>query len=400
MTETHQQKELWVNYYAPQVYYELRGNRDNVKRAIEFINTYASSRPNRKYLLLSGPPGSGKTLLANSIANACNIELLKVNCSIGVQQIKELIMPYLVVGKVLILLDEFDVLNSKKPEIYSFLSKVIKVTVNPIILTCNNISKIPSNFVEKQCIVLKFMRPSDSTIRNELIEIATKEGMKLTTEELDKLIIKGDFRASINALQIYNMSGFILPQIQRDKNLFTETQSALSKKTAIDEKAVPDANLEYMLAWIEENGYSQLTGIDRHHFYQTLNHISKLIAKHRYDEARHLLGMISYCMKPGQDSIKLQKPAFQKHINSTLNSLALKICKDYSMSSIEFLDFVFPIMQKYAIVDVDYARHIATKYSLNKEEVALLLDTKVGDPRIIKVLKPDTALTKKKSQSS
>ncbi len=378
------------------MYYELKGNRDNVKRAIEFINTYASPQPKRKYLLLSGPPGSGKTLLANSMANACNIELVKVNCSIGVQEIKELIMPYVVSGKVLILLDEFDGLNSKKPEIYSFLSHVINVTVNPIILTCNNITKIPRNFVEKQCIVLKFMRPSDSTIRNELIEIATKEGMKLSTEELEKLIIKGDFRASINALQIYHMSGFIIPQIQRDKNIFTEITSALSKKTAIDKKAVPNANLEYMLTWIEENGYSLLEGIDRHHFYQMLNHISKLITKHRYDEARYLLGMISYCMKPGQD-IKLQKPSFQKHINSTLNSLALKICKDYSMSSIEFLDFVFPIMQKYAIADINYARHIATKYSLNKEEVALLLDTQVSDSRIIKVLKPDAALRREAS---
>jgi len=407
---------MWIDKHRPKAMNELKGHGDVIKKAIAIINTYSSSKPIRKLIVLTGPPGTGKTLLAETLAKSSNIEFVKINCSASrsFAELKELIDPYITSvnsneiygSKMVLMLDELDG-QLKANKFFDYLSKILMVNTNPIIATCNDAYRLPSSFLEHQCEVMKFQRQYDSTIRNILIDIAIKEGHKISTDDIDKLIIKGDIRASISSLQIYCMSGYVIPQIERDQNIFSQTQSVLTQKTVLVPLSPKDKYEDSILSFIEENGSIRATGLDRYHFYNIINHVSSLIHQYRNDEARKLIGMISYSStypQPTPDTYTpyvktitpsiITKLSLTKYIRKTIKSLSHKISPDYLTSSRDFFEFIFPILQNQCITDINFARHISLKYNLEPPEIALLLDTTASDPRINKIIIPDKALTK------
>ena len=401
--------DLWVNKHYPKSLYDMKGLGDHIKKALGHVNSYATPVPTRKILLLYGPPGCGKTTMATLIANACNIGSIKINCSSNrsLDSITGAMSQYLFStpqdeSKILIILDESDG-QDYDSKVYEYLEKALQYAVNPIIATCNNTRAIPMDFLKERCIDIKFKRPGDATIRNQLYEIATKENCKLTVDQYDKLIIKGDMRASIFTLQIYCMSGYTPPanMLIRDRNIFTETQSCLNKPTEISHKVKP----EDLIHWIEENGFDLFAGIDKYHFYNTLSEVSNMLGSYKTKQANLLLGNISLAKSyPESDRyIDIKKSAYMshfsmtKHIRSQINSLSRKLAPYYSCSSQDFFDYIFPIIQRQASSNNNYAKEIYLKYQLTKEELALILDCTLKDPRINKISKIDQAILKASS---
>lgn len=410
---------LWYEKHRPTLLSEIKTS-DVIKKSLEYMTTYTTPRPERKILLFSGPPGTGKTTIAKLLATACKVDYSIVNCSLdrNFTSIKSSISPLVKEtstldehSKAVIILDELDGYSKRKEKgeredtnkLIEFLISVLKLTgsdTNPIIATCNDSFKFPPNFISDHCIEVKFKRPYDSNIRNILINIVLKEGFNFTNEEIDSIIIKGDIRASISALQIYAMSGYKLPQIERERNYFNITTSCLSKRTNIPK--LKHIKLENLLAWIEENGHIRISGLDRYYLYKIINDVNKLLLQYDEKEARKLLGLISYSTtyqgEPGyiqlQKSSILTKKSLTYHINNTITSLSLKMCKDFYKSSREFYEFIFPIIQTFSINNINYARSLTIKYNLSKDEIAILLDTTLSDPRITKCLVPEKYLTK------
>jgi DNA polymerase III delta prime subunit len=402
--------DMWTVKHKPTSFNTIKGNGENIKKAINWINTFASSKPDRRLLLLSGVPGTGKTLLAQTLATSGSIEYVHINCSASrsFDELRNLILPYIdstgieYTTRVIVLLDEIDGQPKNSP-IWKFLSdKVLPFITNPFIATCNALYEIPKDFQEHHCNILLFRRQYHSTIRNHLLEIAMKEGFKLTTQEADDLVLEGDMRASITALQIYCMSGFKIPQLLQHRSVWTETRDALTHNISI----LPDLPPLKMLEFIEENGKHRVTGVDRYHFYNMINYVSSLISSYNEEDALLLLGMISCSMtypqlQPDEDSpyVKIHEPSIStkffltRNLHKTISNLSLKICPDYLTSSIDFFENIFPILQYQSINDLSYARSLVLKYSLEKDEIAILLDSTTNDPRINKLLTPDKSLT-------
>jgi len=212
------------------------------------------------------------------------------------------------------------------------------------------------------------------------------------------------------------MSGYVMPQIGQDNTIFTEVKDLLSHKTEIyDEIPKFFEHMEELLAWVEENGYSQVSGTDRYYFYQMINKISKLLYEYKYngfnkdrlDSAKRLLESISACRKYTDSGnskgryMPTNRPSFMvkwsltRSIRDTMNRIASKMANDFLQSKRDFIVFTFPIIRRQAQVEMGYARYIAVKYELERAEVAVLLDVKDADPRVNKVLVPDVALVKK-----
>ena len=68
----------WVEKYRPKSLADIIGNRDTVRRMLEWARDWDASKPP---LLLFGKPGIGKTSSAYALANDMNWEVVELNAS-------------------------------------------------------------------------------------------------------------------------------------------------------------------------------------------------------------------------------------------------------------------------------------------------------------------------------
>jgi len=213
MPQTNQDEQLWAEKYRPKKSCEIYGQDESKPKIIDFIKNFKKQR--RKAMLLSGPPGSGKTSLVYALGNELGLEIIELNASDfrNKAQIQEIIgkaisQQSLFAKSKVMLIDELEGVSGKEDRggIQELL-RLIETTSYPIIMICNdpwqeNLRKIKAKSLS---IELKSLWCSD--IIKILKAIAQKEKVSITDEALQELIKKtnGDARAAINDLQATSM---------------------------------------------------------------------------------------------------------------------------------------------------------------------------------------------------
>ena len=164
-------------------------------------------------MIFYGPPGVGKTTLANIIADKSNMHLYKLNAtSATMDDIKEVISSsksiYSTNG-ILLYLDEIQYFNKKQQQ--SLLEFVENGDITLIASTTENPYFYIYPALISRCNVFEFKAISSDEIKKGLINISNKINIKIEDDALDLLSIScnGDMRKAINNLEfIYN----ILPE--------------------------------------------------------------------------------------------------------------------------------------------------------------------------------------------
>ena len=154
------QSDLWAEKYRPTNLNEMIGNQMKIKTIDDWIKKFKDSK-SKKILLISGPPGVGKTTLAHIILKKYTYHPIEFNSSDirGSKNIKETIGRILDYRSVLdmfhhgklpnaIIMDEIDTLCSGgdkggMAEFLTIVKKKIKdgnSIENPIICTYNDFS--------------------------------------------------------------------------------------------------------------------------------------------------------------------------------------------------------------------------------------------------------------------
>ncbi|KAN0077179.1 P-loop containing nucleoside triphosphate hydrolase protein [Tylopilus felleus] len=247
---------LWVDQYRPQRFTELLGNervaRDvmawvkqwdwcvfgkkiNKKRTREDDENYDPEdeyhRPREKLLLISGPPGLGKTTLAHVIAVQAGYEVVEINASDtrSAQSIDDRIRPVLESGSavgstkpVLLIIDEIDGATGGGDNSNSFVQKLVSLTLDkprkkrkpgaqkdkrpllrPIICICNDQNAHSLAKLRPHAKQIRYTRPGDIHIVKRLRQICELEGLDADTRALSTLVnvAKGDLRGCLNTLQ-------------------------------------------------------------------------------------------------------------------------------------------------------------------------------------------------------
>ena len=269
---------LWVNKYKPSQPAQLIGNGKNIADLRKFLSQWndihvAGTHPladakgkdkPMKAVLISGPPGIGKSSAASIIAKQLGFEVTEVNASDtrgksssdvkdGVagkasNAIREMVtnraMSFFggAPKKMCLIMDEVDGMSGGDRGGVMELITCIKLSKIPIICICNDKYNQKLKSLQNYTQDMPFSRPTKPQILNRMLKIAADEGISMSAAAMEALIetTNNDIRLIINQLQMRRLT---------KQSFDYDDIKGLSKKdvdmgpfTAVDKLCAPNAD--------------------------------------------------------------------------------------------------------------------------------------------------------------
>ena len=232
---------MWSEKYRPKNILDLIGNEDARNSFVEWLTKW---KKGTKPILLVGPPGIGKTTLANLAAKQFDYDLISLNASDvrNKKNIQEILSPVLgnetIFGTPMIFIDEVDGIHGRAD--YGgteAIIKILKESTVPIVLAANSDLSDKMKSIKKNARVIQFRPLSPRLLRFYLNKILQLENAKISSDSLMKLVAesKGDIRSMINFAQAL-VTGFNPPTEKSFESLdIEESINTFYKANSIDE---------------------------------------------------------------------------------------------------------------------------------------------------------------------
>ncbi|KAJ2745904.1 DNA replication factor C complex subunit Rfc1 [Coemansia sp. BCRC 34301] len=240
--------ELWTEKYKPTKLKDLCGHKTSATDILKWLDVWASgSIPESRAILISGPPGIGKTTTAHLVADLAGFDVLELNASetrsksslkdilgsaIGNRSVLEFDRRALHklegnqerqqaedkdvrdsvrtsgAKKLVVIMDEVDGMSGGDRGGTMELIQLIKRTKVPIICICNDRQSPKVRSLATHCIDMRFRRPTEQQMKARLNTIAFRENFKLEPNALSQLVqsTHNDIRQVINLLSTYMLN--------------------------------------------------------------------------------------------------------------------------------------------------------------------------------------------------
>jgi len=264
----------WTVKHKPRSLTEVVGNEEAIQRLITWVKSWNKGLPKRRAAFLHGPPGIGKTVTVEALANDLNMELVERNASDyrteeAVQKFAGLASQSgtLFGKKRLILFDELDGLTGREDRGgVGAITQIAKTALVPIILIANNAYDPRLGALRFYCETIEFKRPAAGAVAKYLKRICDREGIKADETALKFIAQRseGDVRSAVNDLQALAQGKQTLTYedvswlAYRDRKeaifnvlrMVFYSKSAEQAKHAVD---MADVDPDMLFEWIYEN---------------------------------------------------------------------------------------------------------------------------------------------------
>ncbi|KAJ2849520.1 DNA replication factor C complex subunit Rfc1, partial [Coemansia erecta] len=240
------QSDLWTEKYKPTKLKELCGHKTSAMEIMKWLSWWAEGAvPEKRAVLISGPPGIGKTTTAHLVAKLSGFDVLELNASetrskstlkdmLGAaisnrsmfefdrralkklqdqqdnEEDKDVISSAKVSGskRLVIIMDEVDGMSGGDRGGSAELIHLIKRTQVPIICICNDRMSPKVRSLANHCEDMRFRRPTEQQMRARLNTIAFRENLKIEPNAISQLVksTHNDIRQIINLMSSYALN--------------------------------------------------------------------------------------------------------------------------------------------------------------------------------------------------
>ena len=214
---------MWSEKHRPKKIIDMVGNEESRKSFVEWLTKW---KVGAKPILLVGPPGIGKTTLANLAAREFGYDLVGMNASDvrNKSNIEELLSPLLgnmsLLGKPMIFIDEVDGIHGRADfGGVEALLKILKEPTIPIILAANSDDSDKMKNIKKTAKTVYLKPVPPRLLGLYLSKVLKEEAAKLSPGTIIKIIVecRGDIRSLLNMAQA-QLGGF---DVMSDKSFET-----------------------------------------------------------------------------------------------------------------------------------------------------------------------------------
>jgi len=264
----------WTVKHKPKSLSEVVGNQEAIEKLVNWVKSWDKSVPKQRAAFLYGPPGIGKTVSVEALANDLNMELVEKNASDyrteeAVQRFAGLASQYgtLFGKKRLVLFDELDgITGTEDRGGVGAITAVVKTARCPIVLIANNAYDPRLATLRFYCLLVEFKKPPTGEVMKHLNRICDREEIKAEEAALKFIAQRseGDVRSAVNDLQALAQGKKVLTYedvswlAYRDRKeaifnvlrLIFYGKSADAAKRAVD---MADVDPDMLFEWIYEN---------------------------------------------------------------------------------------------------------------------------------------------------
>lgn len=425
----------WTEKYRPKTLMDVVGNPASINELKKWAESWKTSKPTKKAVVLIGAPGIGKTTSAKVLASDMGWDMIEMNASD--QRTDDAIRSvalsgaysntfsengeYLSIkcGKLkLIVLDEADNLFINfDTGAFTAIAELIKKTKQPVILIVNDFYILSKrlSIIKNETLQINFRKPDRRSIKKILKKIVNEENISTTDDALEKISenANGDVRAAVRDLELITIgkTEFTLDDtlklskrsVKRDIWGFVSSVfkcDTVASRTILENI---DEDPHTILAWLDENlpyEYKRINLLRGYYAFSRADIFLGRASRRRYFSLwsyaidAMIIGICRAKIDNKEKTTeknsnqKIKFPTYLVRMSKSKTSRAmksvicLKLAKYMHTSTNRVVSDIIPALKYMLTNSHDLRVSLVNDIGLNIEEIAFLMDVPIDDKKV------------------